>query len=320
MHQCSLTVIIPSYNDAGGLKKVLIELLQISKKNGWQIIVIDDCSNDDTENVLSAFSNELVVIRNDKNMGYGFSIKRGILASETEWIATMDADGQHRIDDLQNLCSLADSKCDAVIGNRRKLSHAPLSRRPGKWVLQFAATFITGKKIPDINCGLRVLRRDIMLHLFSITSDRFSFSTSTVICLLQLGCRIKYEPVTVQERIGKSNVRQLTDGFYTLLLINRLIFLFKPLRIILPAGALCIAFACLNQIMTFLNKGIDISDATVLLGLSGIIICFVGLLGDQVSGLRRDILLHDLKMEQLRSEYCKYIEKDEANERTTKIL
>lgn len=306
----SLTIIIPAHNDSAGLRTFLPELIILCSERNWRIIVTNDCSKDDTANVLAGFGNAIYVINNEQNMGYGASIKRGILAAQTEWVATMDADGQHRIDDLKHLVTCADSGCDAVLGNRRKASHAPLIRRPGKWILQRAANFITGQKIPDINCGLRILRRDIMLRLLSITSDRFSFSTSTAICLLQLECRVKFVPVTVNERIGNSNVRQIKDGFYTLLLMNRLIFLFQPLRIILPAGIVCLALACLNQAITFFNKGFDISDATVLLGLSGLIICFVGLLGDQVSGLRRDILLHDLKLEQLHTNYCESIEKE----------
>ena len=308
MQTKSLSIIIPSHNDVDGLKTFLPELIKVCSKHDWRIFVVDDCSNDETASFLADCGDDVSVITNEQNMGYGASIKRGILAAETKWVATMDADGQHSIADLQQLASLADSRCDALLGNRIKTSHAPFIRRPGKWILHCVANFITGQKIPDINCGLRVLRRDIMLRLLSITSDRFSFSTSTAICLLQLDCRVKFVSVTVKERIGNSNVRQIKDGFYTLLLMNRLVFLFKPLRIILPAGLICIVLAFLNQVITFLKNGLDISDATVFLGLTGVVIWFVGLLGDQVSGLRRDILLHDLKLEQLRTDYCKPIE------------
>lgn len=310
MSTISLSIVIPSHNDADGLKTFLPELINVCSDHHWQIFIINDCSNDETASVLANYDNAVSIIHNEQNMGYGASIKRGILAAGTEWIATMDADGQHRIDDLVRLVSLANSTNDALLGNRTNSSHTPFIRKPGKWFLQRVANFTTGQKIPDINCGLRVLRRDIMLRLFSITSDRFSFSTSTAICLLQLGCRVKFVPVTVEERIGKSNVRQIRDGFYTILLMNRLIFLFKPLRIVMPAGITCLVLSLLNQVVTFLSKGLDVSDATVFLGLSGIVICFMGLLGDQVSGLRRDLLLHDLKIQQLRTNYCNSIEKD----------
>lgn len=309
-----LTILIPSYNDALGLQRILPDLIKACSKREWRIIVVNDFSNDDSANVLSKFTDEVFVINNETNMGYGASIKRGILAADTEWVATMDADGQHRIEDLERLASFATVNCDAIIGNRTIASHAPINRRPGKWILHHAANFITGRKIPDINCGLRILRRDIMLRLLSITSDRFSFSTSTLICLLQLDCRVKFAPVLVAQRIGRSNVRQLKDGFYTLLLMNRLIFLFKPLRIVLPAGVLCLVLSALSLIAHFLLEGSNITDSTVFLGLAGLIICFMGLLGDQVSGLRRDILLHDLKIEQLRTNYCNYIEKEWQHE------
>lgn len=296
----SITVVLPSYNDGQGLAKVLPPLVQLCNEQGWKIVVVDDCSNDETYTVLSDFSDIITVIRNDVNLGYGASIKRGILEAKSTWIATMDSDGQHRLDDLVRMAGMACNNIDAVIGTREKNSHFPLSRRPGKWVLAKAADFICGRKIPDINCGLRLLRRDIMLHLFSLTADKFSFSTSTLICLLQLGCNVVYCPVTVDARIGKSAVKQFRDGLYTLMLILRLIILFKPLRVFLPVSLVFMAFGVINQIITFMFFAFKVTPASVVTTIAGLIIFFMSLLADQISGLRRDMLLHDIKMNQLR--------------------
>lgn len=295
----NLTIIIPSYNDANGLRHFLPSLIEEVRTRRWKIIVINDCSTDDTEQVLNEFGTELRAIHNEVNMGYGASIKRGILAAETAWVATMDADGQHRIDDLKTMAAEIGNEVDALIGQRGSDSHVPFVRMPGKWILARAANFITGRKIPDINCGLRVLRRDIMLRLFSITSDRFSFSTSTLICLLQLGCRVKFVPVTVVARIGKSAVKQVRDGLYTLMLILRLVILFSPLRVFLPVSLTLLGMTFINQMYTFSVYGLKITTGTVVGGLGGLIIFCVALLADQISGLRRDMLLHDIKMDQL---------------------
>lgn len=294
-----LTIIIPSYNDGAGLDQSLPPLIKKCKENDWILCIINDCSTDDTVHVLTKYENDVTVIHNDVNMGYGASIKRGILAADTEWVATMDADGQHRIEDLENMASQADHTVDALIGERGKDSHVPFVRMPGKWVLARAANFITGRHIPDINCGLRILRRDIMLRLFSITSDKFSFSTSTLICLLQLDCKVKFVPVTVLERIGKSAVKQVRDGLYTLMLILRLVILFKPLRVFLPISFALLGVTFINQFYAFIAYGLNITTATVVGGLGGLVIFCVALLADQLCGLRRDMLLHDLKMQQL---------------------
>lgn len=302
--KCSLTIIIPTYNDEKGLKTFLPKLISVCSRMHWHIVIVNDCSTDNTISFISKYSEKILIINNSKNLGYGASIKRGIVATESEWIATMDADGQHLIKDLEKLASFADYSFDAILGNRKKTSHESISRMPGKWILKNFANYITGQKIPDINCGLRILRRDVMLRLLSLTSDRFSFSTSTTICLMQLECRIKFVDVTQKERIGNSQVKQVRDGLYTLLLMIRLIVLFRPLRVILPTSLLFIAFAVINQIITSINRGFDISDATVLAGLTGLVFFFMALIADQISGLRRDMLLHDIKLEQLRSDQC----------------
>lgn len=293
-----MTVVIPAYNDAAGLVKVLDALVPAARKHGWRIIVVNDASTDNTEEVLAGYGDDVTCIVNDVNRGYGASIKRGILCSETEWIATMDADNQHRLSDLEHMFGLLDENTDALLGKRNDRSDAPLVRRPGKWVLHHAANFLAMTTIPDINCGLRIFRRSIIIELFNITSDRFSFSTSCTIALLQLNCRVSFVPITVAPRVGKSTVRQIRDGLYTLLLILRLIFLFHPLRVMLPLGSALMLLAVLFFIATLICGEMAVTKSTLLLFLSGLNIFFFALVADQNSSLRRDFLLNKIRMEQ----------------------
>lgn len=287
----SLTIIIPSYNDASGLERVLPELLRTCTEKKWACIVVDDGSTDETRSVLSRFKESLTVVVNNRNKGYGASIKRGIRAANTTWVATMDADGQHRLEDLERMTGLLSSEVDAVIGVRDAVSNAPLVRKPGKWVLRHAANLITGETLQDINCGLRILRRTFIDSIFNLTSDRFSFSTSTLVALTQLGANIKYCSVTLEPRIGKSSVRQIRDGLQTLLLLMRLIILFNPMRILLPVGAGVFGLGVLYQLVGFVVYGPDISDTTTLLVVTGLIIFVLALMTDQISALRRDLIL-----------------------------
>ncbi|WP_319763582.1 glycosyltransferase family 2 protein [Maridesulfovibrio sp.] len=295
----SMTVVIPAYNDAQGLDSMLSSLLACTESKGWEVIVVNDCSPDNTNEILGKFAGRIKVIENEVNLGYGGALKRGILAAETEWVATVDADGQHRISDLESLAGQAHGNVDAVIGVRDKDSHVTKSRVPGKLVLSKAANFITGRKIPDINCGLRVLRREVMLHIFSITSDKFSFSTSTLICLLALNCNVVYSRVVVDARIGTSAVKQVKDGLYTLMLMLRLITLFKPLRVFLPISLFLFSVGAINQLYVFVVHGLNFTTATVLSGIGGLIIFFMALIADQIAGLRRDILFQSFNIKRL---------------------
>jgi glycosyltransferase involved in cell wall biosynthesis len=284
----SMTIVIPSYNEASGLLRVLPQLIDCGRKHGWKILVVDDASSDGTHDVLQLFSGAIQVLRNRENLGYGASIKKGIMASETEWVATFDGDGQHQVEDLERLASKV-GFCDAVIGKRNSQSHCPIFRRPGKWLLGKIANLLVGRKIPDINCGLRIFRRKAVLQILRLTSDSFSFTTSSLIALLKMGYEVSLEPVTTTQRVGCSTVRQLKDGFNALLFLLRLIMLFDPLRIMLPISALFFAVGLVYQVTSFVIYGFDLNKLTILLWVFGIIIFLVALVADQVSTLRREI-------------------------------
>jgi glycosyltransferase involved in cell wall biosynthesis len=284
----SMTIVIPSFNEASGLLMVLPALIACGRKHGWKILVVDDASSDGTDGVLKLFSGQIHVMRNRVNLGYGASIKKGILASETEWVATFDGDGQHQVEDLERLASKV-GFCDAVIGKRDSQSHCSLFRRPGKWVLGKIANLLVGRKIPDINCGLRIFRRQAALQILRLTSDSFSFTTSSLIALLKLGFEITLEPVTTAPRVGCSTVRQWKDGFNAVLFIFRLIMLFDPLRIMLPISAFFFASGLIYQVTSFVVYGFDLNKLTLLLWVFGLIIFLVALVADQVSTLRREI-------------------------------
>ncbi|MDR1241516.1 MAG: glycosyltransferase family 2 protein [Deltaproteobacteria bacterium] len=289
----NLTVVVPAFNDAAGLEVWLPRLLTVAQRHGWRVIVVDDGSTDDTPSVLQAFGDRIQIIRHEVNSGYGAALKSGMLAAGTPWVASMDADGQHRLEDLEAMAGCLDSSVDALIGARTRESHTPLARRPGKWILRQVANILSGVKIPDINCGLRIFRRDIIIQFFSVTSDRFSFSTSCLVALSQCRCRIRYIPVTIERRIGKSAVKQARDGLYTCALILRLIFLFKPARILLPIGfGVFLCAACLLFVHIVF---IRMSTMTVIAWVSGLFILLISLLADQVSGIRRDFFMRAIR-------------------------
>jgi len=298
-----MTVIIPSYNEANGLKQVLPTLIETCRKHGWRILVVDDASSDATVDVLDRFEGEIEVIRNWTNIGYGASIKKGIIAAETDWVATFDSDGQHRAEDLEKLAAEI-GFYDAVVGKRNLESHCSFSRMPGKWVLGKIANLLVGAKIPDINCGLRIFRRRAILEILRLTSDSFSFSTSSLIALIKMGYNVYLSPVTINRRIGNSSVHQVKDGLNTILLILRLITLFDPFRIMLPFSAFFFTVGLIYQLTSFAVYGFDLNKLTVLLWIFSIIIFLVALVADQIGALRREIskyiLSHHYKSDEKR--------------------
>jgi glycosyltransferase involved in cell wall biosynthesis len=218
-------------------------------------------------------------------------LKTGIRVAKTEYVIFYDADGQHTLESLLNI-KKNKGDFDMLVGLRGKDSHQDWIRKPGKWLLNKVAKFLTGRKIPDLNSGLRVIKREVispMLHLFP---DGFSFSTTSTIAFMNMGFNVGYFPIKVKKRIGKSTVNQVKHGSSTLLLILRLIVLFNPLKVFLPISIIMIIAGFLWEIMfgiVIVRDHIRLIPMAFFLLITGINIFFFGLLVDQVSELRKHI-------------------------------
>jgi glycosyltransferase involved in cell wall biosynthesis len=153
-----LTVIIPAYNEEAGIGRTLQSLKDEPRLSGAKVIVISDGSKDRTAEIARDLG--ATVIENWSNLGYGASLKRGMQRAETELIAWFDADGQHSPVDLADMVErMHQEQAHAVIGARTPSSHVVKTRVLGKRVIKLAAEAAMGRKIPDVNCGLRVFRR-----------------------------------------------------------------------------------------------------------------------------------------------------------------
>lgn len=284
-----LTVIIPAYNEEKGIRQTILELLPLARESNWKILVINDGSTDNSVKELSDIA-DVTIISHPYNKGYGAALKTGINFAETELIALFDADGQHRPEDLGTLYNgLGDY--DMVIGERGKDSHNDSIRKPGKWILSIIANFLTGRKIPDLNSGLRIIKKDIIKNLLHLFPDGFSFSTTSTIAFLNMGYNVVYIPIKVNKRKGKSSVRQLKHGSGTLLLILRLIVLFNPLKVFIPVSLFLLTAGLIYEIVygIILIPGIKVLPAALLAFISGILVFFFGLVVDQISEMRKHL-------------------------------
>jgi glycosyltransferase involved in cell wall biosynthesis len=284
------SIIIPCYNEGQIIRAVVTDLkafLSEQSEASYEIIVVDDFSTDDTPEILKTLEG-IRVIRHPINRGYGASIKTGIRHARGVFVATFDGDGQHNPADLMRLCEKIQSEDWAlVVGARSKLLHSSLWRMPGKWILGWLANFLSRTKIPDLNSGLRVFRKDIISRYLHLCSDRFSFSTTSTLILLNRGYSLAYLPIEVKSRHGKSTVSLMT-GYETFILILRVVCLFDPLRVFIPASVFLIITGILLGIYPYfiLKRGLTTGAALVIL--AGVLVFFFGLLADQISALRKE--------------------------------
>jgi len=280
----SVSVVIPALNEGAIIGRVVRDI--ISRFAEIEVIVVNDGSSDDTAEKAAMAGAQ--VISHYQVLGYGAALRTGTEAATRHYVLFCDGDGQHRIEDIGRLIAECEGY-DMVVGQRTATSHTALSRRPGKLLLRWFADFLAGERIPDINSGLRIFRRDVLLRYIHLMPQGFSFSTTSTFAMLKSHRRIKYVPITVKPRVGESTVRQWRHGPITLMLILRITVLFEPLKVFLAlAGlllALCILSVIINQVW---GQGRGIADTTVLLFVSSLLVFLFGLLCDQVSAMRRD--------------------------------
>ncbi len=284
----NITMIIPVYNEENGINDTICDLKLFADKNKWNIIVVNDGSTDNTSKILKKI-NWITVVNHPYNKGYGAALKTGIKNANTDLIAFFDGDGQHNPEDLKKLVENF-GNFDMIVGERIKSSHREWIRRPGKWILSKIANFLSGKKIPDLNSGLRVIKREVLSKLLHLMPDGFSFSTTSTIALFNMGYSVGYYPITVKKRQGKSSVRQIKHGSSTILLILRLIVLFNPLKIFLPVSFFLLTIGIIYEILygiIFIPQGVRLIPAALLLILSSILVFFFGLVVDQISEMRK---------------------------------
>ena len=277
----TLTVIIPAFNEAAGIAAVITDLKLECAEFVSRIIVVDDGSTDETARI--AGEQHADVIRHPANLGYGASLKTGLRSAATTHVATFDADGQHAAADLRRLW---ESRHDAamVVGARRAMIHSPLWRMPGKWILGAVANYLVRRRIPDLNSGLRVLTRDVAARYAHLCPRGFSMSTTLTMALLSRGWPVVYVPIDVRRREGRSTVTVVT-GLETAVLLLRIICLFNPLRLFVPASFV-VGIIGVGWGIPFAMAGRGISVGSMLAIVTAALLFCIGLICDQVSQLR----------------------------------
>ncbi|MCP4582523.1 MAG: glycosyltransferase family 2 protein [candidate division Zixibacteria bacterium] len=283
-----ISIVIPAFDEAEGIEDTLNELLEFIKDRDWEIIVVNDGSADETLKILQKFG-RLKVIDHPYNKGYGAALKTGIKSASGDVVILFDGDGQHNPADIPGLLDKI-PEYDMAVGERSKNSKQDWLRKPGKWVLGMVANILSEHKIPDLNSGLRAIKRHIILDMLEIFPDGFSFSTTSTIAFFKMGYNVCYVPITARKRVGKSTVRQAKHGPQVLLLILRLISLFSPLRIFLNVSLWLFIVGFIYQVEEIIRRGLHIVNGALLLIISSIIIFLFGLIADQLSGLRLSLL------------------------------
>ncbi len=277
-----LTVIIPAYNEEEAIGSVIADLKELDFVK--EIIVVNDGSTDSTKE--KAIESGARVISHDINSGYGASLKTGIINAKNNCIAFIDADGQHNSEDLISMIKHIDNY-DIVIGARQAGNHSPLWRQPGKKLIHMLANYLAGFKIPDLNCGLRIVKKDLITPYLKIFPNKFSFSTTSTVFFIKDSFKVKFIPITAKKRIGVSTLK-IRHGLDTIILVLRMITLFEPFKIFLPVSISIFAFGFIYALVEVVRFG-QFSASSLFFGISSLLIFFFGMIADQIATIRKEM-------------------------------
>ena len=269
-----LTVLIPSYNETSNLLDMCISIKKVfAEYHNLEIMIIDDGSDrreslDILSELENAKLNNLRIIRNYQNLGYGASLKIGIELASHDYIAFLDSDESYSVEDLLKLVTLfMENRASMVVGVRRgRYYRGGFSKLIFRFLLIRLAEYMSRSRIPDINSGIRVLNKNDFYNYLRLASNKFSFTTSLTLISLQKGYRTYFNPVNYQKRKGSSHVRMFRDGFTAVGQILAISMFFNPLRVffllfqmILAMNLLLLSISLARQSSIYALSGVTVT-------------------------------------------------------------
>lgn len=286
----AVSIVIPAYNEEKGIGPVLARLLAVMDGSGltYEVVVVNDGSRDDTAGVtgrVAAEHERLTLLQHRHNRGYGAALKTGIRHARYDLICITDADGTYPNERIPELVAqLAGQEYDMVVGARTGENVAiPLVRRPAKWAIGRLANYVAGEKIPDLNSGLRVFRREIALRMFGLLPNAFSFTTTITLAMLTNNYLVNYVPIDYFARVGQSKIRPVQDTLNFVQLVWRIALYFAPLKLFLPLSGLLLLLAVGWALFTLLVLGQLADVSTLVIVMTAFQVAVIGMLAELIN-------------------------------------
>jgi len=205
-------VIIPTYNESKAIGGIVREIIS---KRKFDVVVVDDGSSDKTGKIAS--DNGAVVIYNKTNLGKGFALKQGFkyaLDNGYEAVITMDGDGQHHHEDIDNFINASlDEDVAIVVGNRMlEMKNMPFVRKITNKVMSSVISLACKQAIPDSQCGFRLIKREVLENI-DLKTDKYEIESELLIKAAKLNHKIKSVNIRTIYTGQKSQINPFVDTF-----------------------------------------------------------------------------------------------------------
>ncbi len=212
-------IIVPAFNEAGNIENAIADI-EMHKKE-YDILVINDCSTDNTSEVVRRIKN-CTVIDLPVNLGIGGAVQTGFrYASENgyEYSVQFDGDGQHNAAEIEKILDpVQNGKADVVIGSRflkkEPNFRSTFARRKGIYIFKIVNLILTGQRITDNTSGFRAYNKQATEFLSHNYPEDYP-EPESVVLLGRNGFKIKEVSVSMKERQnGRSSIAGLRIPYY----------------------------------------------------------------------------------------------------------
>jgi glycosyltransferase involved in cell wall biosynthesis len=196
IERTNVAALIPCYFE----EKRIREVAKRAHAQLDTVLVVDDGSSDGTESEARAAGVE--VVRHPVNQGKGAAIKTGLrnLAARSgiEYILVLDGDGQHSPEEIPRFLDEANrSHAPMLVGNRMEdLEKMPFVRKMTNRFMSGQISRVCGQKVPDSQCGFRMIHRDLAPALAAIETTKFDYETEMLVVASRRGCAIGAVPIS----------------------------------------------------------------------------------------------------------------------------
>lgn len=276
-----VSVIIPAKNERENLEALIPKLKSLEFVH--EIIVVDDGSDDGTLGFCK--ENGIRGIRHNYSRGNGAAIKTGARNAVGDVAVFMDADGQHRPEDILGLLNKYEEGFDMVVGSRSRKGQASLFRYLANSLYNRLASWMVEHKVLDLTSGFRVVNLKKFRKFLNLLPNGFSYPTTITMSFFRAGFSVGYVQVDVQQRVGESHIRPFRDGFRFLLIIFKIGTMYSPLKFFVPISLAFFTLATSYYSYTFINFS-EFTNMSALLYITSVLVFLIGLVSEQVSGLQ----------------------------------
>jgi glycosyltransferase involved in cell wall biosynthesis len=249
-----------------------------------EIIVVNDGSTDKSlDKVKECALKNCSIIDHVENLGYGKSLYDGIVAAKYDCIAIIDGDGSYPAEYIKELHKYY-PQYDMIVGARKGSEYRKgLFKRPARVLFQYLVEYASGRKVPDVNSGLRIFKKDIVKRFEDSLCPGFSFTTTLTLIFLLNHFYVKYVPIDYLKRGGKSKVRHFRDTLRAGQIIVESILYYNPTKLFL---LLATCNSLFGLILGILNHSIFkvefIAVASAICVASFVPLFVIGLIADQL--------------------------------------